>query len=100
MFRKTMFVGLPLSETCCLVLYDFKGAQCRDKNHRYLDADRNKLRGQFYEQLRKLYPDLVTGNATDSAIEVGTLNEAERIYDLVIEHKGTVCLYEANRLRP
>lgn len=100
LFRKTALVPPPLTAICYLVVYDFKGAQSRDKKkHRLINPRKNSYRNQFYEWLEKHYPDLMPNNALDSTIEVGNLGDAEIIYNKVIEHQGTAYLYEAKRLR-
>src|SRR5208283_4896364 len=82
--RKDLIEELPPAETCYLVVYDFKGSQIRDKKtSRLINPFKNNLRNQFYEWLKKHYPDLMPRNAINSAIEVGNREDAEIIYNKV-----------------
>ena len=95
MFRSTRFQGWLPDETVYLILYDFRGAQRRDVNHRYVDPDQNKLRKQFFKKLGKYCPNAASRRKTDSDIAVLALEEAEVIYNMVIQHEGTAYLFES-----
>jgi hypothetical protein len=77
----------PTGNTEYLIDYDF------------VDARNNPLQRTFYEKLKILYPKTARKKGTMSVLSVPTLEKAEKIYQLAIEHGANVRLWEAKLLK-